>query len=293
MAETYQTSTFQNAAKPSTDAAPAATGGTPAATGGEQYQTPTFKQAVAPQQTPDSSGASTTGDKTTGQSNAWTLNPQTWNVPMPQSVTDFGTVAGNESMAGTIPGLRAQAEAARKRLPDAVAAGADFAGNVLSPTQLVTPFAGPEAAGALHEGIKSAVNNWKPDEDWPTYLKNVGEDTALGAGFGYGGRVVAGQAPKYLGDATREMVKGLPAGLVGLHAVQMGSDMAHNAATAAQTLGLYGLMSRAGTWAGKQVEDLGSSPYVQQAIKSVILGGGSAARQQVPGPLDQLIRPGP
>ena len=212
---------------------------------------------------------------------------------MPQSVTDFGTVAGNEAAMGTIPGLRMQAEAARKRLDPMTAASADFAGNVLSPTQLLTPFAGPEAAGAAHEGIKSAVTNWRPDEDWPTYLKNVGEDTGLGAAFGYGGRVLASQAPKYFGDATREMVKGVPAGILGLHAVQMGGDMAHNMAAAAQTFGLYGLMSRAGNWAGKQVEDLGSSPTVQQAIKSVILGGGGATRQQVPGPLDQLIWPGP
>lgn len=292
MAETYLTPTFQDATKPSTDAGPAATSGTPAQTGGEHYQTPTFKKAVAPQQTPDSSSASTTDDKTTGQGNAWTLNPQTWNVPMPQSVTDFGTVAGNESMAATIPGLRAQAEAARKRLPDAVAAGADLAGNVLSPTQLVTPFAGPEAAGALHEGIKSAVNNWTPDQSWPTYAKNVAEDTGLGAAFGVGGRVVAGQSPKYLGDATRELVKGMPAGFLGLHALQMGQDMTHNLMTAAEGLGLYGGLSKLGGWTGKKVEDLGSSPFVQQAIKSVILGGGSAARQQIPGPLDQLFMPG-
>ena len=68
--------------------------------------------------------------------------------------------------------------------------------------------------------------------------------------------------------------------------------MAHNMATAAQSLGLYGLLNKTGVWAGKKVEDLGSSPAVQQAIKSVILGGGSAARQQVPGPLDQLFMPG-
>ena len=287
MAETYLTPTFQSAATPSTDAAPAATGGTPAQTGGEQYQTPTFKKAVAP---PDSSGASTTGGDS--QPSGWGVNWRTGDVTMPQSVTDFGNVAGNEAMTGTLPGLRAQAEAARKRLPDAAAAGADFAGNVLSPTQLLTPLAGPEASGAVHEGIKSAVANWKPDESWATYLKNVGEDTGLGAAFGVGGRVVAGQAPKYLGDATRELVKGTPAALLGLHAVQMGQDMAHNMATAAEGFGLYGGLSRLGGWAGRQVEGLGSSPAVQQAIKSVILGGGSAARQQIPGPLDQLFMPG-
>ena len=289
MAETYLTSTFQSAATPSTDAAPAQTGGTPAQTGGEQYQTPTFKKAVAPQ-TPDSGGSSTTDAQPSG----WGVNWRTGDVTMPQSVTDFGNVAGNEAMSYGVPSLRAQAEEARKRLDPATAASADFVGAALSPTQLLNavPYVGPELAGAMHEGIKSAVTNWKPDESWPTYLKNVGEDTGFGAALGFGGRVVAGQAPKYLGDATRELVKGTPAALLGLHALQMGQDMTHNMATAAEGLGLYGGLSRLGGWAGRQVEDLGSSPYVQQAIKSVILGGGSAARQQVPGPLDQLFMPG-
>jgi hypothetical protein len=272
MAETYQTPTFQNATKPQADApaaAPDASAPAPVQTGGEQYQTPTFKKAVVPQET--------TGQPATGGS--W----QDWN-----------SVAANESSMGTLPGLRAQAEAARKRLSPSMAASADFAGSVLSPTQLLNrvPGVGPVAAGALHEGIKSAVTNWRPDESWTTYFKNVGEDAALGGAIGYGGGVLAGQAPKYLGDATRELVKGMPAGLLGLHALQMGQDMAHNFATAAEGLGLYGGLSRLGNWAGKQVEDLGSSPYVQQAVKSVILGGGSAARQQVPGPLDQLFMPG-
>jgi hypothetical protein len=289
MAETYLTPTYQHLTTPPADA-PDATAPAAAQTGGEQYQTPAFKKLVAPPPV-DSGGGQTTGG-TQNQSNAWTLNPQTWNVSLPQSVTDFGAVAGNEAMAGTLPGLRAQAEAARKRLDPATAAGADLTGNVLSPTQLVTPIAGPEAAGALHEGLKSAVTNWTPDQSWPTYLKNVGEDTAWGGFTGLGGRVVAGQAPEHLGDATREMVKGIPAGLLGLHAFQMGTDMVHNMETAAETFGAYGLMNRLGSWAGRKVEDLGSSPAVQQAIKSVILGGGSAARQQVPGPLDQLFMPG-
>jgi hypothetical protein len=295
MAETYLTPTFQNAAKPPADApaaaAPDATAPAAAQTGGEQYQTPTFKKAVAPPPPVDSGGGQTTGG-TQNQSNAWTLNPQTWNVPMPQSVQDWGTVAGNEAMATTIPSLRAQAEAARKRLDPATAASADFAGNVLSPTQLLTPVAGPEAAGGAHEGIKSAVTNWKPDESWGDYFKNVGEDTGLGALFGHLGRWTASQAPGHFGDATREMIKGLPGAAIGLHAVNAGADFAHNMGTAAEAFGLYGGLNRFGTWAGKKVEDLGSSPYVQQAIKSVILGGGSTARQQVPGPLDQLFMPG-
>jgi hypothetical protein len=289
MAETYVTKGFQTLQQPQTDTAPAATSGAPTVTsdapaapvqtGGENYQTPGFKKSFGG----GADGGGQGGDSGGGQ-------PATGG-----SWQDWNSVAANESSMGTLPGLRAQAEAARQRLSPSMAASADFVGGVLSPTQLLNrvPVVGPAAAGALHEGIKSAVTNWTPDESWGTYLKNVGEDTALGAGFGYGGGVLAGQAPRFFGDATREMVKGLPAGFVGLHAFQMGQDIAHHMGHAAEVLGLYGGMSKLGNWAGKQVEDLGSSPYVQQAIKSLTLGAGSAARQQVPGPLDQLIWPGP
>src|SRR5580698_884739 len=113
MAETYLTPTFQNAAKPPADApAAAAPDATAPQTGGEQYQTDTFKKAVTGQ---NGGGQQQTGAQPSGWGIDWSKGGQ---VTMPQSVTDFGTVAGNEAMAGTLPGLRAQAEAARKRLPD-------------------------------------------------------------------------------------------------------------------------------------------------------------------------------
>jgi hypothetical protein len=250
---------------------------------------------LAPPAAQQTGGQTDGGQTTTQPSQGWGVNWRTGEVTMPQSAQDWATVAGNEALSYGVPSLRVQAEAARKRLDPATAASADFAGSALSPTQLLNdvPVVGPELAGAVHEGIKSAVTNWKPDESWTDYAKNVGEDTALGAGFGGLGHWTALQAPKYFGDATKELVKGsVPAYLLGLHLVQGTQDMAHHLGAAASSLGLYGGLNRLGSWAGRQVEDLGSSPYVQQAIKSVILGGGSAARQQVPGPLDQLFMPG-
>jgi hypothetical protein len=209
---------------------------------------------------------------------------------MPQSVQDWSDIAGNEAMAGTIPGLRTAAEAARKRLDAGTAASADLAGNLVSPTQLLNVF-GPEAAGAAHEGIKSYMSqpNWVPDA---AGAAKIGEDTALGAATGGVGRLVAGQAPEHLGDMTSALVKGLPPGFLGLHLFHAGAETTENMKTAAEALGLFGFMNKWGNRAGKMVEDFGSSPAVQQAIKSAILGGGSAARQQIPGPLDQLFMPG-
>jgi hypothetical protein len=277
MAETYLTPTFQNAAKPQDQST---TGGEQ--TGGEQYQTPAFQKAA------QGDG----GQQTAQPSQGWGID---WSKPggeitMPQSVQDWTNVAGNEAMAYGVPGLRTAAEAARKRLDPATAASADFAGNLMSPTQLLNVF-GPEAAGAAHEGIKSYMSqpNWIPDA---AGAAKIGEDTAFGAATGGFGRGVASQAPKYFGDATKELVRGLPAGFLGLHMFNAGADAAHHMATAAETLGLYGGLKKLGDWAGTKVEDLGSSPAVQQAIKSVILGGGSAVRQQIPGPLDQLFMPG-
>ena len=73
------------------------------------------------------------------------------------------TVAWNEALMKSLPGLRAQAEAARQRLGPVAAASADVAGNFGSPTTALNfvPYVGPELAGGLHEGIKSY--NSQPD----------------------------------------------------------------------------------------------------------------------------------
>ena len=172
---------------------------TPAQTGGEHYQTPTFQKAVAP---PDSSGASATDAQPSG----WGVNWRTGDVTMPQSVQDWGTLAAQSTLMGLYPGLTAQADAARKRLDPLTAGSADVAGSIASPTTLLNavPVVGPELAGGVHEGTKSAVTNWKPDESWPTYLKNVGEDTAGGVAAGFGGQMAGLAAAK----ALPELIKG-------------------------------------------------------------------------------------
>ena len=53
-------------------------------------------------------------------------------------------------------------------------------------------------------------------------------------------------------------------------------------------MGIYKVMDKTADWAGEQGKNLVSSPAAQQAIKSLILGGGSAARNYA-GPYDQWI----
>lgn len=193
---------------------------------------------------------------------------------------DFSSVAMNEAAMGTIPALRAQAEAARKRLDPLTAASADVAGNFGSPTTALNfvPYVGPELAGGLHEGIKSAVANWTPDQSWPTYLSNVGKDTAAGVAGGLVGHG-AGEAV-----ANPELLK--------LGAGGIGTALAHKlpAWFPGQELmgaaGGYRLANKGADWISEKL----ASPGAQAAIRSLIQGGTAAARASSPGPLwDQWV----
>jgi hypothetical protein len=227
-----------------------------------------------------------------GQPSGWGVDWRTGNVTMPQSVQDWGTVAGQEAGMG-LPGLRAQAaavEAARQRLGPAAAGTADLVGGALSPSNLLIPFLGPEAAGAAHEGIKSAVANWKPDESWTDYAKNVSEDTAGGAAIGLGGRAVAAAAPVVAPVAARVAVQGgIPTALGAIGHQMFGQgdvyrELMHMAPEFASIFALDEAGKKAAAAAGSAL----SSPATQQAIKSLVLGGGSAARQGA-GPYDQWM----
>jgi len=209
-------------------------------------------------------------------------------VKLPQSVQDWGNIAGNEATMGTIMSLRAQADAARQRLGPVTAASADVAGSIASPTTLLNavPYVGPELAGGVHEGIKSAVTNWTPDESWTDYLKRVGEDTAGGAAAGLVGQGTGLAAQK----ALPELIKGgvmTGTGWVG-HKLLGGAAVPDFAKELPGLMGLYKMMDKTADWAGEQGKSLVSSPAAQQAIKNLILGAGSAFRQGT-GPYDQWI----
>ena len=144
---------------------------------------------------------------------------------------------GQRGHDGTIPGLRTAAEAARKRLPDAAAAGADFAGNVW-PDTTAHPVGRPEASGAVHEGIKSAVANWKARRELERLFEERGEDRAWAPRLA----LAAGSSPvrprSILGTPRARWSRDYRSVFVGLHALQMGGDMAHNMADGGRGLRL-------------------------------------------------------
>jgi hypothetical protein len=199
---------------------------------------------------------------------------------MPQSVQDFGTVAGNEAMSYGIPSLRMQAEAARKQLPPKVASAADLVGGALSPTNLAygIPWFGPGIAGGLHEGIKS----WEQGND----PKTIAEDTAVGVGAGYSGTVAAKYAPVVLPWLTKEAVKMGPAATI-IHVLE--SEFGPSTQEALAALRVYGGLDWAGEKASEGVKYVLNSPVTQQAIKNLTLGGAAAFRNAGGGPWDKWI----
>jgi hypothetical protein len=195
---------------------------------------------------------------------------------MPQSASDFSQVAGNEALMG-LPGLKAQADAAaaRQRIGPVAAGTADMLGSAISPTQFLNAFGGPEVAGAAHEGIKSYMSqpNWIPTQ---AGAEKIVADTAIGAATGGFARGAAAATPL----ATKFGVSGgipLAAGTLGHLLFGHGDpyrEAAHLGGEALATLGGHEALSQAGTWAASKVDN----PVVRQAVKSLIMGGGSAAR---------------
>jgi hypothetical protein len=220
----------------------------------------------------------------------WGISGWSGDVSMPQAVQDWGNVAGNEAGTGVISlmGQKAQLDAARQRLGPVAAASADVAGNLLSPTTLLNAVGGPELAGAAHEGVKSAATNWNTNESWGDYLKRVGEDTALGAGWGGLGRAGAAMTP---GLARLAATAGPPAGAgIALHALLGHGDLAREATgwggTIAGTIPLTEMLNNF----GKDVQSrLANSPAARQAIQNLILSGGSALRTGAGPYYDQWI----
>jgi hypothetical protein len=198
---------------------------------------------------------------------------------MPQSVSDFGTVAGNEAMDYGIPSLRTQAEAARKRLPPLVASGADVVGGSLSPTNLLyaVPYAGPGLAGGLHAGVKSYMQG--------NDAKTITEDTGAGIVAGYGGSLAAKVAPAVLPQLTKEAVKMGPAATA-LHMAE--SAFGPSTQEALGALRVYSAFDKMGELASSGVKYALNSPVTQQAIKNLTLGGAAALRTGG-GPWDQWI----
>jgi hypothetical protein len=192
----------------------------------------------------------------------------------PQSVQDFGDIAGNEAMAQN-PANYADA---RKRLGPVASAGADVVGNVLSPTSLLMALpGGAPVAGALHEGLKS----YAAGNPWST----IADDAAAGSLFGFGGQLAAKAAPVVLPQLTKAAIDLGPAAAMTGVAHKLFGEPYKDVLTA---LGGYALTRNMSEGAGEAAKKVSEWAPTQQAIKSLILGGSSAFRQGA-GPWDQWI----
>jgi hypothetical protein len=97
----------------------------------------------------------------------WSLNPQTWNVPLPQSVQDFGDIAGQRASSGfmlpaetwtgespDVATAKARLDAAKERLGPKLSTVADTLGYYASPTNLINGI--PVVGGALRRCKRSS-----------------------------------------------------------------------------------------------------------------------------------------
>ena len=154
--------------------------------------------------------------------------PSTWgvtnwlhggDVTFPQSVQDFGDIAGERASAGLLNAgaawqnntdlatQKAKLDAAAQRLGPKLSTVADTVGYYASPTNLLNEFPGGGIlSGALNEGLKSKLEG----ADWTT----AGEHALQGALAGGAGSVLSRLAvmPKVLSNVTDYGLSALGAG---------------------------------------------------------------------------------
>ena len=209
------------------------------------------------------------------------IDPNKGSVAGTGSWSDFGTVAGNESMMNSLPGLRAQVEAARQRLGPNWSAAADAAGSIASPSTLLNmvPGVGPELAGGVHEGVRSYMSqpDWWPS---PAARTQIAKDTAFGvatAGLGHLGATQL--APRYLPEAVKFVTQSAPAGFLAKQIHEAFGNVGYDTASA---LGAFKLLDKTGAWFGSQAEKIADQPVTQNAIKLGSQGAASALRASSP-----------
>jgi hypothetical protein len=283
-----------------TTAAPVATAASPPPAPTPAPKTPDtfpgesgFRTQASPPAAKEATPQQTGGGQQQPAGPGWGID---WNNPWskggpaltaPQSVTDWNNIAGNEAFAGTIPGLRAAAEEARKRAGPLASGSADFVGGALSPTNALyaVPYAGPGLAGGLHAALKSynSQPNWVPDQ---AGAKKIAEDTAVGTAAGYGGTILGKAAPvvaPWLARGGVTLGGPLAGGWLG-HTFVGGGDLYRELANATvEMAGLPGY-NEAGKWAQEATKNVINSPVAQQAIRNLTLGGTAALRAASAGP---------
>jgi hypothetical protein len=212
---------------------------------------------------------------------ATAIDPNKGSVAGTGSWSDFRTVAENESMMNSLPGLRAQDDAARQRLGPNWSAAADLTGSIASPTSVLNavPYVGPELAGGLHEGISS----YNRQPDWwpsPAARTQIAKDTAFGVATGGLGHGAAELAPKLLPEVAKWVgTQAVPAGFAYHY---LDNTFGSGAVDAAGAMGLFGLLNYPGTLIKRGVEKIADQPATQNMIKLLSQGAGAALRASSP-----------
>lgn len=166
---------------------------------------------------PDDLNAAVSRHMASQKPSNWSLNPQTWNVPLPQSVQDFGDIAGERASSGfmlpaevatgeapDVATAKARVDAAKQRLGGPASTVADTLGFYANPLNLLSVVPGGQAvSGGLNAGLKS----YNEGDDWKTIGTNAGEGLAAG-GLGEGLSRLA-VMPKTLGAITDYGLSGL------------------------------------------------------------------------------------
>jgi hypothetical protein len=227
----------------------------------------------------------TFGDMSPGH---WGVNLRTGDVNFPgsQQVADWQTVANSNipigpaaqrassDLFGTQPPdfvkLRADADAARRRLGPAASATADLAGNLLSPTNLATaiPVVGPGIAG----GSQAALQSYGAGDPYST----VGSNMLKG---GVMGETTLGLSklanPKVLAEAGASLVDKVAPAAAGY---LTGGSHAALAALAGLGAGPQ-LLQKPANWIRSLAPEGVEWPRFQAGLQQLLYGGGSLARQ--------------
>ena len=208
----------------------------------------------------------------------WSVTGPGWS-PSSQQVSDFATVAGSNQPYGAVYNratgqqtpvdlakMRADVDAARKRLGPIGAGSADFVGATANPTNLLTavPYVGPGLAGAA----QSAFTDYGAGKDWPT----IGKDAAIGFGVGEG--TLALVQPKVAGQVVSRLTDiGGGGGLGALLGHNWGSEY-----TVPGMIGAGAALHKGAERVGEWTESALDNPTVKRAVQQLLYGGAMSAR---------------
>ena len=259
----------------------------PAPPSGGMVADPNAGQQTPPPAVTTGGGQQTGGGMMTGGGQQTGGGGQQQPPPGPVQPGDWSSVYWNEALMKSIPGLRAQAEAARQRLGPIAAGSADAAGAIGSPTTALMPipYVGPFLAGAgcMRESratIRSRIG----------YLTGRARSRSPRTPPAAWPRAVSARGPMPLQRPSDALIKagvvtaaGMPA-----HKLLGGAFLRRCREGDCLLMGVYSTLDDGGKWAATSRATCSPACRPAGAIKALTLGIGSAARTG-DGPYNQWI----